>query len=206
MPSDTMAQLAVVVAIPFVGRMVETFVSDSLFQGRGLCGGEPPNVAAKDGQQQEPAVLTVLNVVQATSSDDAPPNLSLSEMARELGWSPRVAVVMAGIRLVFWHWMQPVMYTLALFTYADDIDELQWRLGLVVLAREALYVVFTVSACVLRPVFLLLSFYANAGSFPELLLYVLCPEKFMLLVVTAGIEDALSDGRSKGTRRGSVCI
>lgn len=193
-----MAHLAVVVAIPFVGRLLETFVSDSLFQGRGLCGGEPSTISPKDGQEQEPAVLTVLNVVQPSSSDDAPPKLSFSEMALELGWSPRVAVVMAIIRLVLWHWMQPAMYTLALFTYAHQLDELQWRLGLVVLAREGLYVLFTLAACVLRPVFLLLSFYVNAGSLPELLLYVLCPEKFMLLVVTAGIEEVLSDGRSKG--------
>ncbi|KAK3240957.1 hypothetical protein CYMTET_49239 [Cymbomonas tetramitiformis] len=67
------------------------------------------------------------------------------QQAREyLALSPCEGIFVAALRLVFWHWMQPIMYTWILYSYYDLIDDLQLLLALIVLGREVTYMLFTI--------------------------------------------------------------
>ena len=77
--------------------------------------------------------------------------------AREL--TPRQAAASATIKLVFWHWSQPVVYLSMLLPYRCFIAELglwQQRFAAIVAAREVLYLCSTLLATWQCPVFLLM--------------------------------------------------
>ena len=69
-------------------------------------------------------------------------------------------------RFIFWHMIQPVMYAVVLSPYAywDQLDTTQHVLGMLVLLREALYVLLLLVALVVNPAFLLVDVPASVGS------------------------------------------
>jgi hypothetical protein len=80
---------------------------------------------------------------------------------RVAGWSNRVAYMLAAFRLIFWHWLQPTVYWLMIYTYYDTLkghndDNLQLHLALAVSAREAAYFPITLLGLVYNPSFLLI--------------------------------------------------
>lgn len=102
-----------------------------------------------------------------------------------MGWSNRVALAVALFRLVFWHWLQPVMYLWALYSYCNVIDRLQLYFGLGVAVREIMYAIITFAALYRNPSFLICNvanIYGRGRNFLfEFICYIASPEKFVAL-------------------------
>ena len=117
------------------------------------------------------------------------------------------AVTIATARLLFWHWLQPILYAFVLYAYWDLIDEVQRILGLIVGGREALYWILTVIAVFRNPVYLLVDLSStwkkdeyslvavNSGNYDtergkrfirifNCGLYVIAPEKYVMMAIT----------------------
>jgi hypothetical protein len=98
---------------------------------------------------------------QSVHKDDDSPWQRFATNIRVAGWSKRVAYSLAVFRLIFWHWLQPALYWLILYSYWDTLqgqgdDNLQLRLALAVGVREAAYFPITLLALVYNPSFLLI--------------------------------------------------
>jgi hypothetical protein len=114
-----------------------------------------------------------------------------------------LAYCIAGARLAFWHWLQPVLYFVVFACETDDIDDLQKWLGKAVWVREFLYLFETIMCVFVNPDFLMIDVMACkndpgnqsrrlAPSFQEhlsgklmtgwgfVMMYVLSPEKFVV--------------------------
>lgn len=94
--------------------------------------------------------------------------------------------VLAALRLVFWHWMQPAAYVLLLYGWSDDPyfrsrSDFQVVMAIAVLVREVLYFGCTVLALVRCPAFLLVDVIATwrSGARGEAFASVMMPEKFL---------------------------
>eukprot|EP00746_Dinoflagellata_sp_MGD_P138555 gnl/MRDRNA2_/MRDRNA2_72186_c0_seq2.p1 gnl/MRDRNA2_/MRDRNA2_72186_c0~~gnl/MRDRNA2_/MRDRNA2_72186_c0_seq2.p1 ORF type:complete len:280 (+),score=21.80 gnl/MRDRNA2_/MRDRNA2_72186_c0_seq2:85-924(+) len=104
------------------------------------------------------------------------------EMAQKLGFrKKRTACFVALVRLLFWHWMQPLAYAVVFYAYSDVLSGLQLLLGLAVLGREALYVLFTLLAMLLCPAYLLFS--PVRAQKRDAFMYFAMPEKFVVIVI-----------------------
>ena len=100
----------------------------------------------------------------------------------KLGWNHCLAACVSLLRLFLWHLMQPAVYASVLYYYKDQIDRVQFQLGLAVLAREASYVLLILYALCTRPAFLLVNLDSRSNSksrLGEKIMYVLSPEKFL---------------------------
>jgi hypothetical protein len=98
---------------------------------------------------------------QSVHKHDDSPWQRFATNIRVAGWSKRVAYSLAAFRLFFWHWLQPALYWLILYSYWDTLqgqgdDNLQLRLALAVGVREAIYFPITLLALVYNPSFLLI--------------------------------------------------
>lgn len=133
--------------------------------------------------------VTIVNVFDGT--------LSWHEARTELGLNQCAASLIALIRLLFWHWMQPFLYFYVLFAYWDLLVHIQRILGLIVGGREALYWLMTVFALCRNPVYLLVdlrSTWLNRRNVIfELVSYVIAPDKYVTLaMIKKGGRDYLS--------------
>ena len=155
--------LSLTVAIPFVGRAAETFVTATFKPHR------RPNALP-------------LATVAVSAVVDTDFRFAFFDVAEASGWKRSTAVFISAMRLVLWHWMQPAGYAWTLYIFYEHIDAVQQKLALIVLAREALYIALTLGALILRPTFLLVQFKCNSGGMLELLAYTLCPEKYVMTV------------------------
>lgn len=111
-----------------------------------------------------------------------------------------LAYISSILRLMFWHWLQPVLYFIVFKCDADQIDPLQFKLGVAVAVREALYFLSTLICVITNPDFLLIDVMASKrdkyfeesnSSFRHdlngklttgwgfVVMYVLSPEKFV---------------------------
>ncbi len=107
-------------------------------------------------------------------------SLSWDEAAARLKLNACAAKSVGALRLVFFHWSQPVGYGVALWSYKDQLTPLQLYLGYVVAGREAVYLLLTLACVCINPAFLLVdsaATFKNSGW--NLLLYVVAPEKFV---------------------------
>ncbi|CAK9034128.1 unnamed protein product [Durusdinium trenchii] len=78
-------------------------------------------------------------------------------------------LALATLRLLAWHWMQPITYALLLYSWSDDAYfgktwNLQAVLAAAVLLREVLYFICTLFALVQCPAFLLIDLAATWRS------------------------------------------
>ena len=111
------------------------------------------------------------------------------EVRDKLGWNHCLAVCVSLVRLFLWHLMQPAVYASVLYYYKDQIDRVQFQLGLAVLAREASYVLLILYALCTRPAFLLVNLDSDSdskGRLVDKIGYVLCPEKFLSYAAMGG--------------------
>jgi hypothetical protein len=94
--------------------------------------------------------------------------------------------------------MQPAVYAWVLYSYSEQIDALQLKLGYAVLAREAIYVLLMLLALRVLPAVLLVNLEAEEDSKDRLrgkILYVLAPEKFVALpVLMAAVGENYAGG------------
>ena len=121
---------------------------------------------------------------------------SWSSARDELGLNTCGAILISTIRLLFWHWLQPMLYGLVLFAYWNLLVEAQQTLGLIVGIREALYWLMTIMALCRNPSYLLVDLKATwngiSRTFPnstifgpcfQVALYVLAPEKYVAIAL-----------------------
>ena len=97
-----------------------------------------------------------------------------------LGINTCAAITICMIRLLFWHWMQPILYGYVLFAYWDLLDYYQQILGLIVGGREGIYFILTLLALYRQPIYLLVDL---RSSWKEnrlyVLVYIFAPEKYV---------------------------
>lgn len=145
--------------------------------------------------------LEVDEATKEKASKYDPNKMHIDRVTRDMPWlearealafGPCEAVFVAGLRLVLWHWMQPLVYGWVLYSYSDMIKEAQLALAIVVAVREGLYFLLALyGACVL-PQYLLLNIFAapkeNLGSHNPIWVvvpsFVLMPEKALLFMLT----------------------
>lgn len=125
-------------------------------------------------------------------------SLDWCTMRMAFNWTWQMALSVGILRLVFWHWFQPIFYCWALYSYSEQIDRLQIVFGLVVAAREILYFLQTLLALYFIPVFLLVnigSTYICKESMMRFVIqttmYVLAPEKFVSVHLYESMKDVI---------------
>lgn len=86
-----------------------------------------------------------------------------------------------ALRLVFWHWMQPVIYFIVLGNYWEIISPWQQRFGALVAVREVLYLLSTVVALCANPFYLQVDLVVTLkyDGLIMFLLYLMAPEVFV---------------------------
>jgi hypothetical protein len=118
------------------------------------------------------------------------------------GQSPAGATLTAAGRLLFWHWLQPVVYWGVFAYYYDQVDGWQKCFGWAVAVREAEYVIATLVALCANPAFLLVDVGASVrdtggtmlyhgrmfevSGYLFLTMYVLMPQQFVTLAHALG--------------------
>jgi len=112
------------------------------------------------------------------------------------GLARRTAVLVSIARLLFWHWMQPVLYATVFYAYSDIVDEWQYVFGFAVLVREGMYFVVTLAGLVLAPGFLLFS--PSTSEWHTVLTYIAMPEKFVVVAIGLRVERAMVSDRCGG--------
>ena len=120
------------------------------------------------------------------NGDGAADQLSWDEALKALDYKPCMGRAVGALRLVFWHWMQPVMYAVTFYAYWDTIDSTQKTLGLVVGAREALYLLCTLVALWRKPIFLLVNLDVQKQKLLCYLQFVAVPHCFLLRCAMVG--------------------
>lgn len=113
-------------------------------------------------------------------------SLTFDEAAARLKMNRCMARTTSALRLVFFHWSQPIAYCVALWWYYASLPKLQLYLGLIVGVREILYLLLTFACLFRNPAFLLVDSTATYRSSPwNLVLYVVAPEKYVFFCLGA---------------------
>eukprot|EP01043_Picozoa_sp_COSAG02_P031966 COSAG02_NODE_2113_length_9800_cov_53.566643_8_plen_808_part_00 len=129
-----------------------------------------------------------------------PPGVSMHDIIRFHRWpqlwdiavelsdlSEQEARQLAVLRFFMWHVAQPVAYFVVLLVSFDDLNSTQRKFGMVVAAREGVYLLMTVVCAVISPAFLLVDVIASArtnedppfSGYSFLALYVFAPDKIV---------------------------
>ena len=113
-------------------------------------------------------------------------SLTFDQAAKRLRMNRCMSLTVGALRLVFFHWSQPVAYCVALWWYYSKLPQLQLYLGLIVGVREVLYMILTIVCLFQNPAFLLVDSTATYRSSPwNLVLYVVAPEKYVFFCLGA---------------------
>jgi hypothetical protein len=83
-------------------------------------------------------------------------------------------------QLFLLHWLQTVLCWLILWAFSEVITEWQLGLGFCVAVREGIYLVLTCVGLAACPAYLLFS--PARSEWPQLITYVLAPEKWLCIV------------------------
>jgi hypothetical protein len=194
------------VLLPFLGRAIEsqitnrfrkwcckrTFGGDVLEEGL-LGSNKGGNVLEKAfiGEKGSDR-LSVASFGRRPNQIDANTD-TWEEALAALKWSRNMGLAVGAMRLILWHWVQPVIYWLVLFAYWDQIDRTQQLLGLVVAGREVLYFVLTLCALWLRPTFLLVNLSSPVDPVVSLLIYTLLPDKWLAKCCASAFDGGWKD-------------
>jgi len=107
-------------------------------------------------------------------------------------------IIVALIRLLIWHWLQPVGYIWLLSLYWPTLHGMQLVFGVLVGVRESLYLLSTLVCLWYKPAFLLIDVNATVrfrhskgkNGMAFLAMYVLAPEKFVATVLFQSVQQA----------------
>ena len=111
------------------------------------------------------------------------------EARKKLGWSRGMALCAGALRLILWHALQPLAYAVTLWAFYQRLDPVQQILACVVLGREALFLLLLVVACCTKPAFLLVNVAAKENEIVMVVMFVLCPEKWIVLMLLLGHDQ-----------------
>ena len=118
-----------------------------------------------------------------------------TEARLALGLSVRQAIWSCGIKLLFWHWVQPLSYFTVFAWHYCSLSPTMQLFSRLVAYREAFYFVETVVAMSLNPAYLLLELDACNRSTCELwMLYVLAPHHYVTMCL---LRSAMAAGRGR---------
>jgi hypothetical protein len=118
-----------------------------------------------------------------------------TEARLALGLSVRQAIWSCGIKLLFWHWVQPLSYFTVFAWHYCSLSPTMQLFSRLVAYREAFYFVETVVAMSLNPAYLLLELDACNRSTCELwVLYVLAPHHYVTMCL---LRSAMAAGRGR---------
>lgn len=121
--------------------------------------------------------------------------VSWNDVAQELGFTNMLlARVVSAARLVFWHWMQPAVYTFAFWAYSDIMDYWQIWFAVGVLIREGTYILQSLLALCVCPGVLLFS--TKRSSWDDLALYACSPQMVLQLVLQGHFDNDVPGGRN----------
>ena len=165
------------IILPYLLRSIGEFVLNSLIYYnccQWICG----MTSSEFGE-----VLTVgtgdIDVNEASNVRDS----SWDKARKRLKINKYAAIFIGIIKLMCWHWWQPIFYILVLYYYWDSIDKGQQILGIIVGCREGIYFLLTIIGLFVRPVYLLVDSKAipNDGALSFIGVYVFAPEKYILI-------------------------
>ena len=178
------------VLVPFVLRCLQAAVENRVGScvKKRCCGGKDPLKEAltpSDASNIGDGATSLFDIADGKFDGWA----GWKKLRDKLGWNHCLAACVSLLRLFLWHLMQPAVYASVLYYYKDQIDHVQFQLGLAVLGREASYVLLILYALCTRPAFLLVNLDSDSESKERLwkkIMYVLCPEKFLSLAAVPG--------------------
>ena len=170
--------LVIGVLAPFLGRAIGGKISQLFFDS--LCKATVDKTY--DGFQASLIQGTTDGSSEVTMTAVQVKRFNWLEARRRLGLTNTAAVLVAIIRLCIWHWMQPLLYWFAFYSYSDELDRLQLIFGLVVGVREIIYFLLTIICSIVNPIYLLMDTTATYNERKlDLLLYIFAPEKYVFL-------------------------
>ena len=186
------------VCLPFLLRFLQSticgiskkFIYKKCCDGGGSLNRSPPSSFDKESVNPIRATLPIYHR-EGDNWDHGPSISQITEMnwdeARLMhGYNFLTAFIVSAIRLFFWHILQPVMYIFLLYAYSDILDIVQLVLGLIVGVRELVYLTMTIVALFVSPSFLLVDIGVEKETSSYifvLLMYTLCPDKYVLGVL-----------------------
>eukprot|EP01051_Picozoa_sp_SAG22_P001841 SAG22_NODE_76_length_22248_cov_14.352070_7_plen_823_part_00 len=148
-------------------------------------------------------------------TDDTTPQSTWHEARESLGLDVRQAIGVSIAKLLLWHWSQPLAFLSVFYAYGCHLEPLQVWFGLVVAAREVLYLATTLAGVVACPVYLLLdvsSVWSESESSVQgcwrLAVYILTPHNYVALCLSTrfsgrGAVDSVVNPRH---RKKMVCF
>lgn len=106
------------------------------------------------------------------------------------------AVAVSGAKLFLWHWSQPVAYLVVFHNYFCVLSPIQIKYGMVVAAREMLYIATTIGGVLACPSYLLLDIstvWAESDTkfiaCGRIAMYILTPHNFVAMCLTARFSE-----------------
>ena len=148
-------------------------------------------------------------------TDDTSPQSTWHEARESLGLDVRQAIGVSIAKILLWHGSQPLAFLSVFYAYGCDLEPLQVWFGLVVAAREVLYLATTMAGVVACPVYLLLdvsSVWSESESSVQgcwrLAVYILTPHNYVALCLSTrfsgrGTADSVVNPRH---RKKMVCF
>jgi hypothetical protein len=131
----------------------------------------------------------------AIAFDDTP-QATWHEARESLGLTIRQAVAVSAAKLILWHWSQPMAFLYVFTTYSCRLSETQIYYGMVVSAREVLYLSTTLGGVVACPSYLLLDIstvWAEAetkwAAIARIAMYVLTPHNYAALCLATRFSE-----------------
>ena len=179
-PTDGKEYIYLVIGVlaPFLGRAIGGKISQVFFDA--LC--KATVNKTYDGFQSSLIQGTADGSSGVTMTAVQVRRFSWLEARKRLGLNNTAAILVALIRLCIWHWLQPLLYWFAFYSYSVELDHLQLIFGMVVGVREVLYFLLTVIGAMVNPVYLLMDTTATYNERKlDLLLYIFAPEKYVFL-------------------------
>eukprot|EP01050_Picozoa_sp_SAG11_P006666 SAG11_NODE_526_length_8740_cov_27.364194_4_plen_831_part_00 len=124
-------------------------------------------------------------------TDDTLPQSTWHEARESHGLDVRQAIGVSITKLLLWHWSQPLAFLLVFYAYGCELEPIQVCFGLVVAAREVLYLTTTMAGIVACPVYLLLdvsSVWSESETSVQgcwrLAVYILTPHNYVALCLS----------------------
>ena len=129
-------------------------------------------------------------------TDDASAQSTWHEARESLGLTVQQAVGVSVTKLLLWHWSQPVAFLSVFFVYYCQLDRKEVIFGLVVTAREVLYLATTLAGILVCPAYLLLDMStvwdeaeSKMSAYWHLAMYILTPHNYVALCLTVNFSE-----------------
>ena len=136
--------------------------------------------------------VTIRNLMDSPHSRE----FSWDQVVKKLDVHEATARFLCVMRIVFWHWLQPLVYLTAVFVFYDDLlylDRSQFLFPAIMLTlREIIYFIISIACAIVLPTYLLVdtveTFKSDGNSF-NIIIYILAPEKLVVGWLLSWLEQ-----------------